>query len=209
MIPTEVTIVKNRKHTNKSKNNTSNSYLKLIYIIPLTIGFFLFGVYFGSTFFHTKDNHNELALPAVSAIGLPGTTNKLHKWNENIKDSNNLRKNNLINDHILVKHNSNLSLPTDNTNTKNIDFKNSLYATSRSYITAPSNLDDDDIMIATWIYLNKTNNDNDMRTIFSNKMPGCDIGNNYIIIIVVVIIKSKLFICIYIHYSDKLNVIEP
>jgi hypothetical protein len=50
----------------------------------------------------------------------------------------------------------------------------SLHATRQSYMTAPAGLDNSDILIAAWIYLDDTAvNDNDMRTVFSNKLPGC------------------------------------
>jgi mannosyl-oligosaccharide alpha-1,2-mannosidase len=48
-------------------------------------------------------------------------------------------------------------------------------------MTAPAGLDSSDILIAAWIYLDDASMlDNDMRTVFSNKMPGCGIGSgNY------------------------------
>ena len=166
--------VKSNKKQNKHKHNSFNSYLKLVYIIPITITFFLIGVYFGSSFFH-HDQSNELLIiqSPFNNIGLPRTSNKLHKWNEKLTISKQLRYNS--------------SLLTNTTNTSSLkhhkeeirsklDIKESLYASSQSYIIAPNNLDNNEIIVAAWIYLNKTTNDNDMRTIFSNKMPGCDIG---------------------------------
>ena len=44
-------------------------------------------------------------------------------------------------------------------------------------MTAPAGLDSDDILIAAWIYLDDNAAvDHDMRTVFSNKMTGCDTG---------------------------------
>jgi hypothetical protein len=42
----------------------------------------------------------------------------------------------------------------------------------------PSNLDSSNLVIASWIYLDGDVENNNMRTIFSNKNSGC--GNRYI-----------------------------
>jgi hypothetical protein len=51
----------------------------------------------------------------------------------------------------------------------------SFVATDSCYISAPSNLDAEPVLIAGWIYLDSSpEHDNDMRTIYSNKSPGCE-----------------------------------
>jgi hypothetical protein len=60
-------------------------------------------------------------------------------------------------------------------NAPNID--TALFVNLDSYMIAPNNLDDDDILITTWVYLNEISNNNDMRTIFSNKKPGCEVNS--------------------------------
>ena len=55
----------------------------------------------------------------------------------------------------------------------NIFGRISLHANLNAYMITPKNLDDDNILIAAWIYLDD-NNVNNMRTIFSNKAAGCE-----------------------------------
>ncbi len=55
------------------------------------------------------------------------------------------------------------------------DKKFSLHATEHSFLTSSSNLDAENILIGAWIYLESSSAmDNDMRTVFSNKHPGCE-----------------------------------
>ena len=57
--------------------------------------------------------------------------------------------------------------------------KNSLHTTSRSYMVGPSTLDSSNILIGVWVYLDDSlRNDNDMRTIFTNKKSGCENGKD-------------------------------
>ena len=53
--------------------------------------------------------------------------------------------------------------------------KNSLHATTRSYMEGPSSLDNENLLVGAWVYLDDSSeNDKDMRTIFSNKKSGCE-----------------------------------
>ena len=55
------------------------------------------------------------------------------------------------------------------------ELKMSLHATERSYMVGPNNLDDSNIIVGAWVYLDESpSNDNDMRTIFTNKRSGCE-----------------------------------
>lgn len=57
----------------------------------------------------------------------------------------------------------------------NNDRAYSLHAVDQGYLTLPATLDADEVLIAAWIYLDDSEaNDKDMRTIFSNKQPGCE-----------------------------------
>jgi flagellar motor protein MotB len=61
------------------------------------------------------------------------------------------------------------------TPTTHTDKRYSLHAQEEGYLILPNNLDHQDLLISTWVYLDDTeSNDNDMRTIFSNKEPGCE-----------------------------------
>jgi Glycosyl hydrolase family 47/Concanavalin A-like lectin/glucanases superfamily len=54
------------------------------------------------------------------------------------------------------------------------ELKRSLHADMLSYMTGPNSLDDPNILVGAWVYLDKSEtNDNNMRTIFTNKKSGC------------------------------------
>ena len=57
------------------------------------------------------------------------------------------------------------------------ELKMSLHATEHSFMKGPSNLDDANIIAGAWVYLDDTRQDNDMRTIFTNKKSGCENEN--------------------------------
>ena len=47
--------------------------------------------------------------------------------------------------------------------------------TARSYMVGPNNLDSSNILVGAWVYLDESSaDDNDMRTIFTNKKSGCE-----------------------------------
>eukprot|EP00607_Mallomonas_marina_P010390 CAMPEP_0182422000 /NCGR_PEP_ID=MMETSP1167-20130531/7594_1 /TAXON_ID=2988 /ORGANISM="Mallomonas Sp, Strain CCMP3275" /LENGTH=874 /DNA_ID=CAMNT_0024599693 /DNA_START=38 /DNA_END=2662 /DNA_ORIENTATION=+ len=50
----------------------------------------------------------------------------------------------------------------------------SLHVTDRSFMTAPSNLDNENIIVSAWVYLDVLATENTMRTIFTNKETGCE-----------------------------------
>lgn len=52
--------------------------------------------------------------------------------------------------------------------------RNSLHATGRSFVQTTSNVGNKNIFVAAWIYLDPDADDADMRTVFSNKAPGCE-----------------------------------
>eukprot|EP01039_Chlorochromonas_danica_P009873 gene9873-10919_t len=55
--------------------------------------------------------------------------------------------------------------------------RHSLHIDQRSFVEYPKSLDNENIVVSAWIYLDDGNDnpifDKDMRTIFSNKLPGC------------------------------------
>lgn len=54
------------------------------------------------------------------------------------------------------------------------ELKRSLHADILSYMTGSRDLDDPNILVGAWVYLDKSEtNDNNMRTIFTNKKSGC------------------------------------
>lgn len=54
------------------------------------------------------------------------------------------------------------------------ELKRSLHADMLSFMTGPNSLDDSNILVGAWVYLDKSEtNDNNMRTIFTNKKSGC------------------------------------
>eukprot|EP01033_Poteriospumella_lacustris_P000486 gene487-326_t len=59
------------------------------------------------------------------------------------------------------------------------DRRYSLHCQDEGYLILPNTaaLDNSDVLIAAWVYLDASeSHDNDMRTIFSNKQPGCEAG---------------------------------
>ena len=50
----------------------------------------------------------------------------------------------------------------------------SLHARDHAYMTAPSELDTNDIIVGAWVYLDGQAPDSNMRTIFTNKASGCE-----------------------------------
>lgn len=53
--------------------------------------------------------------------------------------------------------------------------ENSLHATGRSYMVAPNTLDNENLLVGAWVFLdNSSKNDKDMRIIFTNKKAGCE-----------------------------------
>jgi hypothetical protein len=53
-------------------------------------------------------------------------------------------------------------------------FRDSLHANAVSYMKGPVDLDSKRILVGAWIYLDNVDDENDMRTIFTNKAPGCE-----------------------------------
>lgn len=76
--------------------------------------------------------------------------------------------------HILIDAFVPLGHTVSGTQQKNT-LKNSLHATARSYMEGPSSLDNENLLVGAWVYLDDSSeNDKDMRTIFSNKKSGCE-----------------------------------
>lgn len=53
------------------------------------------------------------------------------------------------------------------------DLKYSLHISSRSFMKASAHLDSEHLVIGAWIYLDPDATNNNMRTVFSNKLSGC------------------------------------
>lgn len=195
------TIVQNGlkyKLSHKTRNNNSNT-IGCICITILVIIVFICGVFIGSKVVHDEVNH-----PLQSStlfFGIRGTlSNDLTKWDttttttglakalhlRKVDDKDSSSKDEKKDSSVALDSSSSGREPssiavavTENIdhqrmNAPNID--TALYANLDSYMIAPNNLDDDDILITTWVYLNELSNNNDMRTIFSNKKPGCEVN---------------------------------
>ena len=55
------------------------------------------------------------------------------------------------------------------------ELKKSFHATKQSFMVGPNSLDNSNILVGAWVYLDDSSvNDNDMRTIFTNKKSGCE-----------------------------------
>ena len=188
------------KSSRAAKANASSAgpTISCATLVPLVVLFFCAGVYMGSLFLERGSNLEQAA--SVTAVGLPGTNNKFVKWAD-VVEKKFLRVAPVVpspaqnqNNDLMAKE------PTLTTHLKGSvpeerkfpplpaqavvlpsDFKElrkfSLHATSRSFVTAPAGLDSNNILVGAWIYLDTAEmNDNDMRTIFSNKLPGCETG---------------------------------
>jgi len=179
---------------NKSRNNNHNNIIGCICITIVVIIVFFCGIYIGSKVVHDEALNHPLQQSSLF-LGIKGTiSNDLTKWDtSNIIKSLHLRKVgnkevSLALDSTSSSSSSSSSLSSDvlsvavkvnndhqRMNSPNIN--TALFGDVDSYMTAPNNLDNDDILITVWIYLNEITNNNDMRTIFSNKKPGCEADN--------------------------------
>jgi hypothetical protein len=133
---------------------------------------------------------NDLTKWNIATTTKNELTKALHLRKVDDKDSNSKDEKNEYTS-ALDSSSSSLSGKEDNLSlialavTENIDHQRmnapnintALFVNLDSYMIAPNNLDDDDILITTWIYLNEISNNNDMRTIFSNKKPGCEVNS--------------------------------
>lgn len=184
---------------NNSKPKGKSSWVVVILSIILILLCFVGGIYMGSKFVHSNDNNNEIETP--QQIGLPGTINILTKWDNSFKnnlrgagidkvitDIKNINEEIIKRDHNILADFADMKLPPlelahleknknpiDKHKAISNDFSSSLHATSLTYMQAPSNLDSLKIILGAWVYLdNLPAYDHDMRTVLSNKKPGCE-----------------------------------
>lgn len=171
----------------------------VLVIIVLVIIFFFTGIYVGSMFVV-----EESKKPLVTLVGLPNTKKLLASAQVLKNEVNHYLRHEIpqaINHPPVIETSSIKPTirkePVDpspasnaNTNSKKEDsvrnvaaksagtpyrFISSLPASESCYVTGPSTLDYESILISTWIHLDADQmKDTDMRTIFSNKHPGCE-----------------------------------
>jgi hypothetical protein len=163
-----------------TKSSTSTSF---IILAPIALIFFCLGVYIGS-----KLVSGEITVENSNKFGLPGTYNVFEKWTVNkeklrgaVHENNDLLA---VNTEISIINNEKQNSIEESDQITNTDIndineirKNSFHVTKNTYMKGPTNLDNSNILIGVWIYLDDNNNDNndvDMRTIFSNKNTGCE-----------------------------------
>jgi len=195
------------KYKLSHKTRSNNNVIGCICITILIIIVFICGVLIGSKVVHDEVTNSLQSSSVFFGIrgtlsndltkwNIAATTTKneltkaLHLRKVDDKDSNSKDEKNEYTS-ALDSSSSSLSGKEDNLSlialavTENIDHQRmnapnintALFVNLDSYMIAPNNLDDDDILITTWIYLNEISNNNDMRTIFSNKKPGCEVNS--------------------------------
>lgn len=195
------------KYKLSHKTRSNNNVIGCICITILIIIVFICGVLIGSKVVHDEVTNslqssslffgirgtlsNDLTKWNIAATTTKNELTKaLHLRKVDDKDSNSKDEKNEYTS-ALDSSSSSLSGKEDNLSliglavTENIDHQRmnapnintALFVNLDSYMIAPNNLDDDDILITTWIYLNEISNNNDMRTIFSNKKPGCEVNS--------------------------------
>lgn len=166
-------------------------------LVPLVIVFFCAGIFVGSLFIESTHNLRE-PVGSIPTVGLPGTNNKFVKWTNAVEtlhlrtapvkaqqltasDPRSEQANSQKDTHYLKGPPpeppvNNIAARSAPIMSRQQIMKRSLHATQSSYLTAPPTLDNQDILVGAWIYMDASGSDNDMRTVFSNKMPGCDKG---------------------------------
>ena len=194
------------KYKLSHKTRSNNNVIGYICITILIIIVFICGVLIGSKVVHDEVTNslqssslffgirgtlsNDLTKWNIATTTKNELTKALHLRKVDDKDSNSKDEKNEYTS-ALDSSSSSLSGKEDNLSlialavTENIDHQRmnapnintALFVNLDSYMIAPNNLDDDDILITTWIYLNEISNNNDMRTIFSNKKPGCEVNS--------------------------------
>jgi hypothetical protein len=140
--------------------------------------FFCLGIFVGSAFAaHDANTSSTNGDEASARIGLPGTMNKVEKW---VDGAPSVGTSSSKSSHLRGEPAAQQNLPIKPINAGELAhyLANSFHVGTESYMTGPSNLDHERIFIGAWIYLDDLGGqDNDMRTVFSNKGSGCTSGD--------------------------------
>ena len=184
----------------RKKSKTSNSSFnpaligKIVIFIPITVIVFYFGIKTGSSQSNQKNpDINDKISNLKENANLRGSSNSLPtstiESNANIKKEpvpsipqieEPIPSNPKIEEHIpsnyVITNNLNKKehLPQDS-------LKYSLFAYDGAYLTSPYLLDiTKDTIVSAWVHLSSDFPNDNMRTIFSNKKSGCDVGEEQI-----------------------------
>lgn len=167
-------------------------------IVPLVAVFFIGGIYIGACL--SEGANNEATSVATAGLGLPNTKNVFTKWAEDHLAPKNLRgavieAHNIVDPRIshgalsesFPKNSQAPPAPSSSVPKAEVthvaeklpvdDKAYSLHAVRGAFMSGPKNLDDPNILVTAWIHLDDNSAlDTDMRTVFSNKLPGCESG---------------------------------
>lgn len=169
----------------------------ILAMIALTVVLFFIGGIFVGSRFASGANPSDIQQSA-----LPGTRNIFSRWHLSSSSSSSTNpvhaalrgyavanRNQVMKDLILETETkqaepsqassftstSSRTEKESNINLSTVDRSASLYATRTSFMSGPSDLDADRVVAGVWVYLDDSGSaDKDMRTIFSNKMAGCE-----------------------------------